>query len=57
MLRALQLLVGPTGGWRLEHANDINEVGQIVGYGTSFGGTTHAFLLSMVAQNKVAKRQ
>lgn len=39
------LLDGSGAGWTLNWANDINDLGQIVGIGT-IGGQTHAFLLT-----------
>lgn len=33
----LESLISPAEGWTLQGANDINENGQIVGYGTHFG--------------------
>ena len=38
-------LLPPNSGWRLAQANDINNKGQIVGYG-EIGGKTRAFLLT-----------
>jgi probable HAF family extracellular repeat protein len=42
----LNTLINPASGWNLLHATDINDAGQIVGYG-HFGpmGETHAFRL------------
>jgi hypothetical protein len=42
----LNTLINPASGWNLLHANDINDAGQIVGFG-HFGpmGETHAFRL------------
>lgn len=42
----LNTLVLPTSGWTLEQANDINDAGQIVGWGTNSQGQTHAYLLT-----------
>jgi probable HAF family extracellular repeat protein len=39
------LLDGSGAGWSLTSAQGINDLGQIVGYGT-IGGQTHAFLLT-----------
>jgi probable HAF family extracellular repeat protein len=41
----LNTLIDPLSGWTLNIANDINDTGWIVGYGT-VGGKTHAFLLT-----------
>ncbi|HTK77884.1 MAG TPA: PEP-CTERM sorting domain-containing protein, partial [Gemmataceae bacterium] len=43
----LNTRTGPMDGWVLQEALDINNVGQIVGYGTH-NGLTRAFLLSTV---------
>jgi len=40
----LNTLIDPLSGWVLNYAEDINDSGWIVGYGT-FEGSTHAFLL------------
>lgn len=37
-------------GWRLTHPYDINELGQIVGMGTTPDGKAHAFLLTPVPE-------
>jgi probable HAF family extracellular repeat protein len=37
-------------GWRLESATDINDKGQIVGYGLTADGSMHAFLMTPVGQ-------
>jgi probable HAF family extracellular repeat protein len=42
----LNNLIPESSGWHLEYANDINDLGQIVGYGSSPSGETHAFLLT-----------
>jgi probable HAF family extracellular repeat protein len=42
-------LVDPASGLTLNAANDINDLGQIVGYGTTAGGQIHAFLLDPMA--------
>lgn len=45
-LRDLNELIDPSLGWFLLAANDINDAGQIVGYGSnSFTGQTHAVRL------------
>lgn len=41
----LNNLIAPDSGWVLTHARDINDNGQIVGYGL-VGGQQHAFLLT-----------
>jgi probable HAF family extracellular repeat protein len=41
----LDSMIAPGSGWSLTTAADINDAGQIAGYG-SFGGGTHAFLLT-----------
>src|SRR5205807_514810 len=41
----LNNLISPASGWELTQAQDLNDVGQIVGEGT-IGGQTHAFLLT-----------
>jgi probable HAF family extracellular repeat protein len=38
--------IDPTSGWNLVEATALNDVGQIVGYGTNPLGQTHAFLLT-----------
>ena len=43
--RATQIPHRPTLGWTLSVDRDINEAGQIVGYGINQQGQTHAFLL------------
>lgn len=43
----LNTLIDPSSGWVLQQAADINDVGQITGYGT-INGVTHAFLLSPI---------
>ena len=40
----LNSFLAPTSGWQLEEAYAINDLGQVVGYGT-IAGETHAFLL------------
>jgi probable HAF family extracellular repeat protein len=42
------LLDSSAAGWTLHAATAINNAGQIVGYGTTPGGATHAFLLTPV---------
>ena len=51
-LRDLNLHLDPvTGsGWTLTNAQDINDSGQIVGYGTHPNGSTRAFLLTPVPE-------
>ena len=43
-LRDLNDLIPPNSGWVLKEARDINNSGDIVGYG-SINGVNHAFLL------------
>jgi probable HAF family extracellular repeat protein len=43
----LNTLIAPDTGWVLTSANSINDLGQIVGYGT-YQGQTHAFILTSV---------
>jgi probable HAF family extracellular repeat protein len=45
VLTDLNDLIPPHSGWELKGAADINELGQIVGYGT-FNGETRAYLLT-----------
>jgi probable HAF family extracellular repeat protein len=45
----LNSLISPTLGWELLFAQDINDSGQIVGYGL-IGGQGHAFLLTPVPE-------
>ena len=45
----LNTLIDPSSGWLLNDANAINNVGQILGYGT-VGGQWHAFLLTPVPE-------
>jgi hypothetical protein len=47
-MRDLNTLIPPGSGWFLSSATGINDAGQITGTG-SFGGPTHAFLLTPVA--------
>ena len=46
----LNTLIDPSSGWSLEAAFDINDLGDIVGYGWSPSGTEHAFLLTPVPE-------
>ena len=46
----LNSLISPTSGWTLEQANDINDNGQIVGYGIGPDGNTDGFLLDPVPE-------
>jgi probable HAF family extracellular repeat protein len=43
-------LIAPLSGWVLEDARSINEVGQIVGYGTNSNGYGRAFLLTPIPE-------
>jgi probable HAF family extracellular repeat protein len=45
----LNSLIDPASGWTLVYANDINDSGQIVGYGT-LGGNGYAFLLTPIPE-------
>lgn len=45
----LNTLIDPAAGWSLTTASDINDAGQIVGYG-SIAGETRAFLLTPVPE-------
>jgi len=42
-------LIAPSIGWNLTFAKDINNLGQIVGFG-EFNGETHAYLLNPVPE-------
>jgi probable HAF family extracellular repeat protein len=44
------LLAGDDNGWSIEFVNGINDLGQIVGFGASPSGETHAFLLTPVPE-------
>ena len=46
----LNNLVRADSGWSLRRANDINDHGDIMGYGVSPNGETHAFLLTPVPE-------
>jgi len=48
-LHDLNTMIAPSSGWTLQFAHDINNVGQIVGYGT-IGGQQHGFLLTPVPE-------
>ena len=43
-------LIDPASGWVLTDVRDINNHGQIVGYGTSPQGHTHGFPLTPVPE-------
>src|SRR4029079_17082067 len=48
-LRDLNTLIDPSLGWVLQAANDINDAGQIVGYGfNNVTGQTHAVRLQPI---------
>ena len=49
-LTDLNTLIDPASGWHLQEATDINDNGQIVGYGTDPQGATHAFLVSPIPE-------
>jgi probable HAF family extracellular repeat protein len=42
----LNNLVPPGSGWVLKAASEINEIGQIVGWGSAPNGESHGFLLT-----------
>ena len=42
-------LIDPNSGWELSHAQDINDNGQIVGWG-GIGGEEHAYLLTVIPE-------
>ncbi|MGD0283903.1 MAG: PEP-CTERM sorting domain-containing protein [Dissulfurispiraceae bacterium] len=46
----LNTLIDPFSGWRLLQAYDINDAGQIVGFGYNGSGQRHAFLLTPVPE-------
>jgi probable HAF family extracellular repeat protein len=46
----LNTLIDPSSGWRLMDAQDINDAGQIVGYGINGNEQGHAFLLTPVPE-------
>lgn len=50
----LNFLIDPASGWLLRGATDINDSGQIVGYGRSPSGSEHAFLLTPVPEPAAA---
>ena len=45
-MQDLNSLISPGSGWTLAQAKAINNLGDIVGYGTSPQGNTEAFLLT-----------
>jgi probable HAF family extracellular repeat protein len=47
LIKDLNNLIPPKSGWELIRANNINDKGQIVGYGY-INGHSHAFLLTPV---------
>jgi probable HAF family extracellular repeat protein len=51
LMTDLNDLINPTSGWTLESAKGINDVGQIVGYGTNAFGQTEGFLLTPCASS------
>lgn len=48
-IKDLNDLIDNALGWTLTHASDINNSGQITGYGT-IGGEEHAFLLTPIPE-------
>ncbi len=46
----LNSLIAPTSGWILGSAVDVNDLGQVVGYGTDPNGNLSAFLLTPVPE-------
>ncbi len=52
ILTDLNDLIDPASGWELKTASDINEAGQIIGYG-SHNGETRAFLLEPLVTDPV----
>jgi probable HAF family extracellular repeat protein len=46
----LNSLIDSGSGWALRDAEAINDLGQIVGYGASPSGLTHAFLLTPIPE-------
>jgi probable HAF family extracellular repeat protein len=46
----LNSLIDSSSGWTLKSARAINDLGQIVGYGTSPSGQQHGFLLTPVPE-------
>jgi len=48
-LTDLNTVIAGSSGWVLEHATDVNNNGNIVGYGSTPSGRRHAFLLTPVA--------
>lgn len=52
-MEALNTLIDPASGWDLQRAEDINDHGDIVGYGLK-DGQTRAFLLTLVPEPTTA---
>jgi probable HAF family extracellular repeat protein len=50
LLTNLNGLIDPSSGWKLRNADDINDLGQIVGVGIDPQGQTEEFLLSPVPE-------
>ena len=50
VLEDINNLIDPNSQWIIEEANDINNKGQIIGYGINPNGETHAFLLNPVPE-------
>ena len=49
-MQDLETLVGPDSGWKFNEARDINDLGQIVGYGINPDGYNRAFLLNPIPE-------
>ncbi|MGA2796628.1 MAG: DUF3466 family protein [Thermoguttaceae bacterium] len=52
-MQDLNNLIAADSGWMLQIANDINDAGQIVGYGFNGNGDSHAFLLTPVPEPSI----
>jgi len=53
-LTNLNGLIDPSSGWKLQNADDINDLGQIVGVGVDPQGQTEEFLLNPVPEPSAA---
>jgi probable HAF family extracellular repeat protein len=47
-MQDINSLIDPAVGWTLQNATSINDLGQIVGYGTNSSNQQHAFLLTPI---------